>query len=268
MVALSIRQPWAWAILHAGKDIENRTWKTSVRGRVYIHASKTVEKDDVAFLRTKGYQVPEGLPTGGIVGAVDITGWVTHSESEWFYGPIGFTLANPEAMPFWPCRGLPGFFEPKGDAMIEGTASDRLYLHDGKPYIVEHGQTLYTAIEASHQDLATVQARPDLYQPIPAGEPVVFRQVTKNLYGEFASVKYVDRIYDLRPMTLQLQPLKEPAVDEFEPGMLCTIYWSEGDKLQDMVFLRASRGPGDGHLFRNPKGKLVNVGTYEAIIQQ
>ena len=40
MKALSIRQPWAWLILNAGKDIENRSWYTSVRGRVLIHASK------------------------------------------------------------------------------------------------------------------------------------------------------------------------------------------------------------------------------------
>ena len=24
-VALSVRQPWAWAIIHGGKDVENRT---------------------------------------------------------------------------------------------------------------------------------------------------------------------------------------------------------------------------------------------------
>ena len=31
MKALSIRQPWAWLILHAGKDIENRDWKPRIR---------------------------------------------------------------------------------------------------------------------------------------------------------------------------------------------------------------------------------------------
>ena len=31
MKALSIRPPWAWAILHAAKDVENRTWKTNIR---------------------------------------------------------------------------------------------------------------------------------------------------------------------------------------------------------------------------------------------
>ncbi len=27
MLALSIRQPWAWAVIHAGKDVENRSSK-------------------------------------------------------------------------------------------------------------------------------------------------------------------------------------------------------------------------------------------------
>lgn len=39
MKAITVRQPWAWAIIHAGKDIENRSWKTKTRGRVAIHAA-------------------------------------------------------------------------------------------------------------------------------------------------------------------------------------------------------------------------------------
>ena len=39
MKALSIKQPWASLIAHGIKDIENRTWKTNFRGRIYIHAS-------------------------------------------------------------------------------------------------------------------------------------------------------------------------------------------------------------------------------------
>lgn len=39
MKALSIRQPWAWLILHGGKDIENRSWNTNFRGRFLIHAA-------------------------------------------------------------------------------------------------------------------------------------------------------------------------------------------------------------------------------------
>jgi ASCH domain len=39
MKALSIKQPWASLIAHGIKDIENRTWKTHFRGRIFIHAS-------------------------------------------------------------------------------------------------------------------------------------------------------------------------------------------------------------------------------------
>jgi len=39
MKALSIKQPWATLIAHGIKDIENRTWRTKFRGRIYIHAS-------------------------------------------------------------------------------------------------------------------------------------------------------------------------------------------------------------------------------------
>lgn len=40
--ALSIRQPWAWAILHAGKLVENREWDgCSYRGPLLLHAGKS-----------------------------------------------------------------------------------------------------------------------------------------------------------------------------------------------------------------------------------
>ena len=38
MKAITIKQPWASLIVEGIKDIENRTWKTSFRGRVLIHA--------------------------------------------------------------------------------------------------------------------------------------------------------------------------------------------------------------------------------------
>jgi hypothetical protein len=45
--ALSVRQPWAWAIACAGKDVENRTRGTRYRGLLTIHASKTVYREDM-----------------------------------------------------------------------------------------------------------------------------------------------------------------------------------------------------------------------------
>ncbi|MFF8432423.1 ASCH domain-containing protein [Streptomyces sp. NPDC016566] len=42
--ALTIRQPYAAAIAHADKRVENRTWPTSYRGAVLIHASQSIHR--------------------------------------------------------------------------------------------------------------------------------------------------------------------------------------------------------------------------------
>lgn len=45
MRALSIRQPWANQIIYTGKDVENRSQHTNMRGWVAIHASLTMADD-------------------------------------------------------------------------------------------------------------------------------------------------------------------------------------------------------------------------------
>lgn len=40
MKVLTVQQPWAWAIVHGGKDVENRTQAWSYRGPLAIHAGK------------------------------------------------------------------------------------------------------------------------------------------------------------------------------------------------------------------------------------
>ena len=44
---LSIRQPYAWAIIKGAKDVENRTWRLNYRGRLYIHAGLKPYPEDV-----------------------------------------------------------------------------------------------------------------------------------------------------------------------------------------------------------------------------
>lgn len=43
---LTVRQPWAWAIIHGGKDVENRVRNIAgdYRGPVAIHAAKAVDE--------------------------------------------------------------------------------------------------------------------------------------------------------------------------------------------------------------------------------
>ena len=125
-VALSIRQPWAWLILNAGKDIENRNWRTGFRGRVLIHAAKAMTRADYAacclfcnglddiepIMNFPGFKSTE-LHRGGIVGEVEIVDCVSKSDSPWFCGDYGFVLKHPAARAFEPCKGALGFFTPK-----------------------------------------------------------------------------------------------------------------------------------------------------------
>jgi hypothetical protein len=116
MLALSVKQPWAWAMFNGAcpKDIENRTWSTYFRGRVLIHCGKKIDYDGFAFIESigsYGLLVPKTLPTGGIIGSVEIVDCVKESKSKWFFGPFGFVLRNPISLPFYSCRGQLGFFE-------------------------------------------------------------------------------------------------------------------------------------------------------------
>ena len=111
MKALSIQQPWAWAIIHAGKDIENRTWKTHHRGVVAIHASGKVQRNAKLPRRSKKPQSDE-LLCGALIGVVEIVDVVTNHRSKWFGGPCGFVLANPRPLAqAIPCKGKLGLWE-------------------------------------------------------------------------------------------------------------------------------------------------------------
>lgn len=110
-MALSIMQPWAWAIVEADKDVENRTWATNYRGPICIHAGKKYDSDGADSMMFHDYlTIPPDLPKGGIVGVAEIVDCVTRHRSRWFIGPYGFVLRNARPVPFVPCRGRLGFF--------------------------------------------------------------------------------------------------------------------------------------------------------------
>lgn len=121
-VALSIRQPWAWLIINAGKNIENRTWATNFRGWFYIHAAKGMTREEYysvkLWLPSIGRSAaaahlpePHELERGGIVGMAKLGNCVTGSDSPWFCGPYGFVLDEIKPLPFQPCKGALGFFQ-------------------------------------------------------------------------------------------------------------------------------------------------------------
>lgn len=113
MKALSIRQPWAWAILHLGKDVENRTWLTRITGRVMLHASQKYDHEGAKWIEENFGIVPPGqndLPRGGFVGSVEIVGCVDKMASKWFSGPFGFVLKDPIEVEYQASKGRLGFF--------------------------------------------------------------------------------------------------------------------------------------------------------------
>lgn len=121
-LALSVRQPWAHALVMGWKAVENRSWRApnpalKFRGPVAIHASRGLtrhEYDEAAeFFDEMGFECPAAcdLLRGGIVGAGVIVDIVKTFDSPWFFGPRGLVIADAEPVDFIPCAGALGFFE-------------------------------------------------------------------------------------------------------------------------------------------------------------
>ena len=108
MKALTIKQPWAWAIAAGGKDIENRSWATGCGGPLAIHAG--MRRDDEAgdhpliveaFARV--FPLPPKWPTDAET-AEHAARWQSPASRAWgARGAVvavadftGFCLAGPE----------------------------------------------------------------------------------------------------------------------------------------------------------------------------
>jgi hypothetical protein len=102
---LSVHPPWAWAIIHAGKDIENRTWTTPHRGPILIHASskkytgRALEDARAGIAANSGLDlasIPKTFPRSQILGMVDVKDCVPNSRSRWaFKGQEHWVLSDP-----------------------------------------------------------------------------------------------------------------------------------------------------------------------------
>lgn len=121
MKALSIKQPWASLIVHGIKDVENRTWRTHYRGKIYIHSSgkgvpnfvfnqqqhealSTIDTDNMNMLYS------------AIIGEVDIVDCVLNHNSIWAEkGVYNWVLANSKLYdePILNVKGKLSFWEFK-----------------------------------------------------------------------------------------------------------------------------------------------------------
>jgi hypothetical protein len=114
MKALSVKQPWAWAIMHAGKDVDNRPKRTHLRQPIAIHASQSVYRGWEELYPRRAPKVPprDEWILGAIIGFVDLIDCVDDSHSKWYFGPFGYVLANPRPL-IKPvvCKGALGFWD-------------------------------------------------------------------------------------------------------------------------------------------------------------
>lgn len=74
MRILTVRQPWAFAIIHRGKDVENRTTNIagSYRGPVAIHAAAAWDWDVTYPVGPTPHPTSMSLIRGAIIGVVDL----------------------------------------------------------------------------------------------------------------------------------------------------------------------------------------------------
>lgn len=113
MRALTVRQPWAWGLIHGPKRIENRTWNTSYRGPLLIHAgkSRTALGDDEGTLGA-----PAALVFGAILGLVELIDCVPFDRvrgEPFADGPWCWVTANPRPLAeSYPYRGMLGLWAP------------------------------------------------------------------------------------------------------------------------------------------------------------
>lgn len=117
VLALSIQQPWAWTIAHAGKTPENRSWTHPHRGPIAIHASLTWDEDGefsplvqaawsctTAGTATLRKDAP-GILLGAIIAVADLTGictrltgcdcgpWAARGQNHWQLTDVRALLA-------------------------------------------------------------------------------------------------------------------------------------------------------------------------------
>jgi hypothetical protein len=137
MKALTVRQPWAWAIAMGHKPIENRDWTTPYRGPLAIHAASRWDdagadalREVVRIMRQLGLTYPRNLAAdephsglGKVIAVVDLLGicpggqcdcgpWAQPASRHW-------RLADPHrlATPV-PARGHLGLWDiPQADVV-------------------------------------------------------------------------------------------------------------------------------------------------------
>jgi hypothetical protein len=111
---LTVRQPWASLIVDGIKDVENRSWSTDYRGRLWIHAGAS-RVDDEPDYRELAADAPRGVVLGSVT-LVDVvrdarSPWAMSGQCHWLLaGATRLKVAVPAngRLGLWPLPGHVG----------------------------------------------------------------------------------------------------------------------------------------------------------------
>jgi hypothetical protein len=134
-MVLSLTQPWASALFMPGlKRIETRSWRTNYRGRLHIHAAKTMPGYAREFLNeeVRFRRIPAvcKLPLGAIIGHVDLVNVVPTTRllpglsgveleyGDYSPGRFGWVTEAPELLPEpIPAKGSLGIWRYRANSL-------------------------------------------------------------------------------------------------------------------------------------------------------
>lgn len=103
MKALTLTQPWATLVAIGAKKIETRSWNTTHRGPLAIHAAKGYPQwaKDICYqphfkeaLMLAGYSLPQELPTGVIVATCELISTHQVDSMDWIPGKRGWSKGS------------------------------------------------------------------------------------------------------------------------------------------------------------------------------
>ena len=207
--AISIRQPWAGAVVWLGKDVENRSrWLFKHRGPVLIHASSAkFYQEDVDDMLTRARQdgIAEDIlrdfstdqyadvvyPAGAIVGVAQLADVIAGGKVDDDHPAAGSPWAN-DSSPYWlhladaePCVPLPfkgqvGLFQVPYDVAatiqpVPRTSAGSTQTHPKSPRRVSRERLYMRAMRPSAALAAIV-----------GSEPLVRTELTAKLWAYIA----------------------------------------------------------------------------------